>query len=330
MHSRNLQIAVAWILLASLFMGMALWQAQVSVNREAARKHEVLGPLANTRHAVRPVPAVSNIDPVADYIARCEKGMTVQEIRWALTDFENVGLAVGHNMTEWSEARVSTYRKTQRRWYLSCLVEGLNLSREQEKQALGAMRRLSRQEYESHREFLAKTKTTEREQARDLTATVEGIDLSRISLGIYFRNATAHSYMPWILCKLTASQERVTWKWFDLVIRSWPDSNEKHESRDQREINNPQDLTERTGGPLFLLPAPIDQLAVNCVTPLLALQKIDFVSNYSDPFREANPAEGRTFLKDLQLLHPVQLKMGFLLDKNFVGKVREALENSDL
>ncbi|GAA5118328.1 hypothetical protein GCM10023212_08630 [Luteolibacter yonseiensis] len=338
MPSRNLQITVAWILLASLIMGIALWQAQVVVAREAASQHKNLPPPTNTRHAIRAGPATADIDPVADYIARCEKGMTVQEIRWVLTDFENAGLAGGKTSDEMTEAEAAAYHKAQRHWYLRCLAQGLNLSSEQKKEASDMMVKLARETYRSHLEYLKNGKETGEQPLPDHTITIEGIDLKFLNLTMgheFGRSKALQSWLPWKFCKLTPPQASLTWKYgHDIAFPDQSNPNRIDVTLDQPELSDPHQLAKKTGGPVFHVSNPINNSSIgipiwlnaaNKIHPLLATQKLADNSDNPDAFFEE--MDPKKFIPQLRALHPVQLKMALLLDADISGKIREALES---
>lgn len=337
MHSRNLQLTLAWILLASLIMGVALWQAQVVVEREAAGKHKDLPPPTNTRHAIRPALTASEIDPVADYVARCEKGMAIQEIRWVLTDFENAGLATEKSNNDMTEAEATAHHKAQRQWYLGCLAEGLNLSHEQKKEMSDTMSKLIRQLYELNQKDLQDDDASAQERRPDHSLSVEGFDLRHLNLimNFYFGwNEHMQSLLPWKLCKLTPPQAGLTWNyWHHLTFPEPSSSMGIDASPDHPGLLDPRKLAEKTGGPVFRASNPIDTTSTgipywldvtNLIHPLLASQKLPDAS--ADPEDSLDEKESEKFTRQLQALHPVQLKMALLLNPDLVQKIRETFD----
>lgn len=126
MH-KEIRNTLAYIVVATFVMITAVWQAQVSAKRDLEARHRALPPPSKTKRADRPVPQPFTGDVVADYVARCEKGMTDQEIGWILEDFKNAGLdilpAEGSPDTD-----LISFHKRQNRWYRDSLADGLRLS----------------------------------------------------------------------------------------------------------------------------------------------------------------------------------------------------------
>lgn len=126
MH-KEIRNTLVWIFFATVLLLTAVWQAQVSAAKDLETRKRELPPPAKTKLAVRPPPAVFTGDVVADYIARCEKGMTDQEIGWILEDFRNAGLDLEPTEESSAAARIAFYAR-QNRWYRDSLADGLRLS----------------------------------------------------------------------------------------------------------------------------------------------------------------------------------------------------------
>lgn len=345
MPPKNFQLTFAWMLLATILMGAAVWQAQVTVAREAAAKHATLPPPPKTRHAVRPPPSVFSGNAADDYIARCEKGMTLQEIRWALTDFENAGLATKRPEPGSPPAEVLAFRTRQGLWYLQCLTEGLYLDQEQKSQASAAMAKLFQEEHDSRLELLQKQKQPDPGQTSDRTSLHDEVDRnwSESHNQDPFTPGIPSPYMPWNLCRLTDSQTKVTWKhWHELAFSKEASPNAIDAILDRPEISDPEKLAETTGGPVFLLPEPLSSamtvgdapdriadwlFAANHVYPLLARQQVGLFrpDTRAQPDQKSDQQTQSEFLRMIQRLHPVQLKTALLLQNGMEEEVRAEL-----
>ncbi|QJE96574.1 hypothetical protein [Luteolibacter luteus] len=164
--------------------------------------------------------------PVSRYTARCVQGLSEEEVRKIIAEFQDkVLVGDGHpgSMEEGAEQRRRFHD-----WYLRTLVEGLDLSPDQEAAAKARLDAL-------FQEALAK-------QNELLKAKEEG---AGGLLGVERRFYAAQSwlkddaYAPWELCELTKDQLGITWHdwlqverksneetgddpspWFNLWIRS--------------------------------------------------------------------------------------------------------------
>ena len=140
--NKDLRNTLVWMVFATAIVGIAFWQAQITLAKEIAAKNKVLPPPPKTRHAVRPAAATFTGDPVADYLDRCKKGLTDQEIGWIIEDFQNAGLAFYHFNETAPDPFIIAYRAAQIRWYHDLLVDGFRLSPEQSAQASVKLRQL--------------------------------------------------------------------------------------------------------------------------------------------------------------------------------------------
>lgn len=322
-------------MLASLIIGVALWQAQVVVERESAGKHKNLPLPTDTRHAIRQNQTDQNVDPIADYITRCKKGMTIQEIRWALTDFENAGLLVRYTDDGRPSAEELAFRNKQGHWYLQCLTEGLHLSSEQASEAREAMRKLFQEEYESRVKILKEHEISKLHPKSAPMAILEEIEKNWEMPDVFER------MMPWELCALTDMQNRMTWKqWYESANSNFTSATQGIDAiLGSPELSDPEKLAEKTGGPLFLLGSPHAYpryvpkwlCSVNGTFPLLACQNTDtLTTDFNDPFFEFNKTDQKNFLQQLQSLHPSQLKTALLLEPKLFSIIRGTLEDNGL
>jgi hypothetical protein len=307
-------------------MFTAVWQAQVAAKRDLEARKRMLPPPPKTKHAIRPAPQAFTGDVVADYIARCEKGMTDQEINWILEDFRNAGLDFDWGNPAATIEQAVHCRVAQQRWYHDALVDGLRLSPEQSTQVAKKLDELFEKDKQ---EFL-------KEQETKSETSVYRLDISqpfylgaRNPMAPPARSPSSNApittpYLPWELCQLTVEQVKVTWKpWFQMI-----------ESKNL-EISN-QELAEHSGGPLFNSKTsfsegyPIDEsrhtALPNLIFPLLAQQKLIAKNNSNDPFSAPSDPPGLSALENVRLLHPCQLKALLMFNQGFSSVLQAQLD----
>ena len=281
---------LVWMVFASALVAMAFWQAQVTVAQEAAARNKALPPPVRTRHAIRPPPVAFTGDPVADYIARCEKGLTDQEIGWILEDFHNAGLDLDIMGMSHSDDEYAPLRTAQHHWYHDALVDGLRLNPSQSDQVAANLFKL----------FVAAKSTFDK-------AVLEGLPSSEMrGVETYARFAEPliwiigggdlenfyirEPYQPWNLCTLTSAQQDITWK----KSADAPKSSVSPPSPLQPRFQNSMPFgTAGTGG---RVPGFFEE--VDSLLPILTLQKLAVAENPFDEFGELIP--------NIRHLHPAQ------------------------
>ena len=161
-----------WVMLAMVLIMGGAWLAFVNVMggiKEKATGPPVLPTKVSDRETREEQMAMHVVE---DYIARCKKGMTAQEVRWIVEDFQKEGLDDGPgsfkaiietilkhldlsdaNLQELEElsvddetaAKLKTlgfeWASRQQRWYSSALADGLRLTSEQKLELRASGRR---------------------------------------------------------------------------------------------------------------------------------------------------------------------------------------------
>ena len=321
MH-KEIRNTLAWIVFATFLMFTAVWQAQVAAQRDLEARRQTLPPPAQTKRAIRPAPQVFTGDVAQDYIARCEKGLTDQEIGWILEDLHNAGLdrdpidyVVDYHLHE--DRQFPLFRAAQHRWYHETLVDGLRLSPEQSAQAAT---KLSELFAEAKEKFL-----------RAITSDKLSVEpYGDIAIALLWLDGT-HRSSPWNLCKLTPEQEKITWKHLYEIVDSRKDLG--FENRPPFPDNREQAAT--TGSPLFLRSGPVEPesnktenlpryWSANRIFPLLPQQ----FPAFADPnaFDQPSKDSSDPILEHIRRLHPAQFKTLLLLDPNFAAEIQRALE----
>ncbi|MEO7098366.1 MAG: hypothetical protein ABI162_03310 [Luteolibacter sp.] len=315
--NKDLRNTLVWMVFATAIVGIAFWQAQITMAKEIAAKNKVLPSPAKTRHAIRPAPATFTGDPAADYIERCEKGLTDQEIDWIIEDFENAGLDRYYQNLKEDPKGLIAFRAAQQRWYHDILVDGLRLTPDQSARVQNRLSEL----------FV----TAQSQFQRDLDNYASAPDRDTKNPDPIFGHLAAPyswlinhpDFQPWNLCTLTPDQEKITWKFFSTLLEksnSKPSSTPLPDNHQQASI---------TGGPLFLyssnLPPDIDKMIirhqwmdeVNKVLPLLSCQNF--------PPQHPNGSE-QEILTDVRHFHPAQLKLLLLISPSVAGRIIRLIE----
>jgi hypothetical protein len=308
--NKHHKLLIAWFIISGLIVFTAVRQIQVAAASQNQAR-QPLPPPVKTRHAIRPAVLPWSGDPVADYVARCEKGMTDREIRWMLEDFRNAGLdQVAFNEQSTDEALLA-YRAAQNRWYRETLIDGLRLNREQSDQV--AKRLIER---------LDQLKAAfKRNREEDGTGQRSAFASSRIDLifsPYWLMGAEDHevpnysTFLPWDLCSLTAQQEKITWK------------------KEYLEVAESDSSPEFSDHSLFKHTRPMDSAAglheiwliADAVFPLLKSQTIAPEQANAVTSREA-------MLANLRQLHQAQLKIILLVVPTLAEEIQIALDSSD-
>jgi hypothetical protein len=196
----------AWLMMALLLGLGGVWLAFLVVTGGPVEK--TLGPpLLPTKVSDRTLREEPEVDVVEDYLARCKKGMTAQEVRWVIEDFRNAGLDQG--LSSASAAGFIRLRKAQQAWYLDLLADGLRLDPEQEQTAKEKLAGLLEETVAGFRKDLSEQASEPIEQNGRRVQVVDAAVIRRLIESKQW--LTDERYAPWELCELTDEQKRVTW-----------------------------------------------------------------------------------------------------------------------
>lgn len=306
---------LGWLIFAWFLMGTAIWQAQVTVVREAAARQRTLPPPVRARHADRSTAFTGDVE--ADYRARCAKGITDREIGWIVEDFQNAGLAEPPPMDA-PPVEFLNYRAAQQRWYHALLVDALRLSPEQSARAAAKLRELF---------ATAKADYERGEPPGEGTAEdPESIRTrqQRLTTGTLWLMEEA--LMPWNLCQLTPAQEKLTWK--DWILR---EREKSHLPRPTTPEFDPTNSVEEKMmrvldadplmahmfqlGNLPILVTPGEAVFVDAILPLPRPLK----------FPDRAAAEFEISPGDYHRFHPAQFKLALLFSPERARELREAI-----
>lgn len=132
-------------------------------------------------------------DPVGAYIERSKRGMTDQDIRWMIEDFQ----ALGPMPTSGGIEESRSYRERQNRWYLLALAEALSLSSEQKRTV-----------QKSLAEALDLAEDQYWKRGNETGGASHGVHIELyLEATHWLRTATL---APWNLCVLTEAQSALT------------------------------------------------------------------------------------------------------------------------
>jgi len=194
---------VFWSLAGLFLLGFAGWEV-VQLTRGRRKAFDaLLPPPLRSRSGERPslVREAPTADPVANYLARAKRGMTEQEVRWMLEDFEAAGLDIDLKLQNPSGYR--NLREKQQRWYLAALREALSLSDMQVTQAAQRLTDLLNRDEKNY--WLHADEP-------DVLNENTGVGcrlLDYLQPECWLQDTC---FAPWALCELTAAQLSLTWK----------------------------------------------------------------------------------------------------------------------
>lgn len=302
MH-KEIRNTLAYIVVASFVMVTAVWQAQVQVGaaKDLEARHRALPPPPKTKHAVRPVPQPFAGDVVADYIARCEVGMSDREIGWIIEDFLTAGLDLGIRVAPMEDYLAQ--RKAQDRWYHDTLVEAWSLTPEQSAQVIAKLAELFQQAKGDFIEALASgPRSLEHDGKWYRVTSVEPMH-RLINANPRLQDAKGR-FLPWSLCKMAPEQDpNQASKEIQIKIINVPDE-ERYENVEITKL-------------IQIAPAEPSLLTVDLVLPKQSPPP------GAEPAQAALPKGG--ILPSLRKLHPAQLKLLLLIDPAKAKDIQQAL-----
>ncbi len=287
------------MIFAIAIVGLAFWQAQVAAADDAAAKHKTLPPPVKTKRAVRPSAAVFSGDVVADYVARCEKGMTDHEIGWILEDFKNAGIDSNGLKSDTPLEQLLAIRLRQHRWYHDALVDGLRLDAGQSAQVkamLAGVLESTKNDYK-----ISSNQSLNPPVAIPLAWMIGGGDLENF----YIREP----YQPWNLCILKSAQQDLTWN----ISTKTPNSSVSPPSPLLHRFQNSMPFgTADTGGKV---PGFFEE--ADCLLPILVIQKLAVAENPFEEFDELLP--------NIRRLHPAQFRLFLLFHPQLADQIQQTL-----
>ncbi len=291
--TRQVRLSLVWLVFATLVTFTAVWQVQVQVVRDLRQRQQLPPPPAKTRHAPRPPAVAAAVDPVADYIKRCRKGLTNREIGWIAGDFQNAGLDAPVRAATREE--YLRQRAGLQRWYLAALADGLHLEKSQISQAAAALgERFGRDKADFIEALAAGPRPFQHNGKWYGLTSAEPIR----------RLLDARRWpAPWELCELMPAQAEIGWK----------SSAPSPDDRLSFLLEGPWKADR--GGATGLVPERF--LGANAVFPLLVAQQFTALENPAD------------LLAKLRLLHPAQARTLLLFEPEMAREIVRALDGTE-
>lgn len=202
-----------WLFAGVTLVGLAGWQiAQITVGEQGLlNPPKPKLPPTKLRSAGRVAGALPQVssDPVAAYVDRAKRGMTEQEIRWMIEDYQHLGVNRPGALNGLTPN--PNPRPRQQYWYLLALTEGLNLNAGQKAEARTKMGSLLRADQEAFEKGIAGVGSLADKNDR-ITDDLAVAPTSPAEVWL-----AKDAYQPWNLSTLTAAQEKLT-------LKAWRDS----------------------------------------------------------------------------------------------------------
>ena len=190
------------LIAALVLSGLGVWQiVHVSNGGEPIFQIAMKAKAGPTKlHSDGRVPlgrVLQSTDPIAAYLDRAERGMTDQEIRWMIEDFQVAGL------DQEDHSLKGSLRAKQQLWYLEALTEALQLSPQQREQAKERMDALLAEDLAAFERGIAGVGANpQMARVSDIlpVAPMAGAEVWLMK----------DAYAPWNLCDLTKEQDQLT------------------------------------------------------------------------------------------------------------------------
>jgi hypothetical protein len=333
-----------WVISAILLSVLGVWLALRASGGRAEDKPEtaaLAGAMLPGKTSERLPRDEGPVDVVEDYLARCKKGMTAQEVRWIVEDFQRAvdpGIEIGAILGEAYDPKegdsgfpalapatkdrfellLAELGRQQRAWYAATLVDGLQLSASQRSELNSRLNALLEEDLKNFR-----TAWIEYEKE---VGKKGALPYYQMGIEGFFGEVVLPSdwlarddYALWKLCDLSPEQQAVTRRseveQEEDQQADGPDKNVTWTSTwADRETPFRSSLAETRE--IHLADGEFGELAI---------------AGGIFPLEEAQLFEGENFLRinDPTRLHPAQLKMLLLLEPGRAAEILQALEKAD-
>lgn len=280
------------------------------------------------------------VDVVEDYLARCKKGMTAQEVRWIVEDFQRAvdpGIEIGAILGEAYDPKdgdsgfpalapatkdrfellLAELGRQQRAWYAATLADGLQLSASQRSELNSRLNALLEEDLKNFRTAWIEY---EKEVGKKGALPYYQMGIEGFFGGVVLPSdwLARDDYAPWKLCDLSPEQQAVTRR------------SEVEQEEDQQADGPEKNVTWTSTWADRETPFR-SSLAE---TREIHLADGEFgelaIAGGIFPLEEAQLFEGEKFLRinDPTRLHPAQLKMLLLLEPERAAEILQALEKA--
>jgi hypothetical protein len=328
-----LQRRTFWSFAGWLLLGFACWEAGEVARGGRTAPSKALSPPLQSRSGERPalVREMTAGDPIANYLAQAKRGMTEQEVRWMLEDFQAAGLdRTDDELDALDLASAKAHRRKLDQWYLAALSDGLSLSPLQKEEVTAKLDARFASD-------LQRILQVEQQLGDQVSATGDELltesDLKRAkALFTYGRALFITSFFaPWNLISLSQDQTALTLHYW--VIEEWKRQNganlfgssEQQEPEYWLQEADPfADFESQTliqdpiSGNLLKNPGPmVDR------KNLLQSRVFPFTPDQIPSWNKAS-----SLLEQARCCHPAQLRMALLEDPNLFQQMRTELDGA--
>lgn len=294
-------------------LGLVLWQAvQVVGGGELSFKHSAKPQTGSTKlHSDRDAPSRKNRptkEPVAAFFERAKRGMTEQEIRGMIADYE----AIGPMPTSGYSVDSLEHKKKFNEWHFKALSEALSLSAEQKRDVWNSLNPV-------HYNKPLDLKFIPADE-------IPIFDPSKQHLvrNYYYGNSYVDS---WLHCNLTDDQVKLTYK-KSLEARY---EARREEDKKSGSISCHQErllmMHDSATGDFVNYPPP-SPLDLACKIHGSVSGGIIDITNTFPLTPDQKLADHRDdLLAQAKLLHPAQLRMALLMNPGVVVTLKHQLDN---
>jgi hypothetical protein len=301
------------LLIAAFVVSLiAIWQViQVSAGSglfgKSAEEGKSVAVAANERGDMRRGKIRPSSDPVAAYLARAKRGMTEQEIRRIIRDFE----AIETTKTSWSEGDLRDFREKQNEWYLAALSEALSLTSAQKRAARASLKESLDQALNSLAE------------KEDGSTVPSAVTWSRI-IFVSTMWLKADEFAPWNLCELTDAQSALT------LEAEWRNQVKAAQNIQGNYLQDPTwfarlsvSMKEPFFGSVFAYEPGSTMMTMPGTIPG---GMIDIPTTFRLTPDQKLADHPNDMLAQVKILHPAQLRLGLLLNPSFAGSISNELD----
>lgn len=342
-----------WLISAFLLSVLACWLALRASGGDGGDKPEsaaLAGAMLPGKTSERLPRDEGPVDVVEDYLARCKKGMTAQEVRWIVEDFQRAGLGEGpeslageldaileplvdvKTTKDLEQLRLSEkaaglleekclkLARLQQQWYGAALAEGLRLSFQQRKELVENRERFVRDRSSGFLDFEAAGILADHGSGAipyflrgRLMAGFRESDILFPESGLLEPSywIQEEECAPWEMIDLSTEQQQVT-RYLEVM------SERQRRGAKDRDDDHRRDWME--------LLSTRSEHELNLEIPRL-IEDVGAVLRFTED--QKFPQDPENLLSIAQAMHPAQLKLFVLLNPDLVIELSDAVEKAE-
>ncbi len=217
LRSRNIRLAAAGCLLLAIALYFAIDQSEQKNGDVSGTKR---APTTKPHPRDRDERMIRTKNPCEEFEAARKRGMTEEEVRWVVEDFDETRLWEVRPPDAPAEDLYGR-RKNEQKWYLDTLVKGFGLTGEQKKEAKRNLREALIEDFAAYSEaekagdaitiYFSTGDPFQRtvdptDQTKFLSEATPAASLLGVSLWL-----SRSRMAPWNLCKFEESQQEIGW-----------------------------------------------------------------------------------------------------------------------